>query len=57
MFCIFMCTANQTRKFSSPTDVQITDDEYVMLKDAICMQDISKSFIKIQGSTCITVDG
>ena len=42
--------ANQTRKFSSPFDTEVqmpkvTDDEYVMLKDATCMQDISKSML------------
>lgn len=49
--CCVYCTyaANQTRKFSAPYDTEVqmpaVDDEYVMLKDATCMQDISKSYI------------
>lgn len=44
--------ANQTRKFSAPFDTEvqmpaINDDEYVMLKDATCMQDISKSMLML----------
>ena len=48
---VLVCAANQTRKFSSPFDTEVlmpkvNDDEYVMLKDATCMQDIRKSIIK-----------
>ena len=50
-----MCAANQTRKFSAPIDTEVqmptvNDDEYVMLKDATCMQDISKSMLMLVDS-------
>lgn len=46
----FVYSANQTRKFSAPFDTEVhmpkvNDDEYVMLKDATCMHDISKSIL------------
>ena len=50
LHCLFVPTANQTRKFRSPYETSSSfetkgnDDEYIMLQDAtISVTDISKS--------------